>query len=198
MRPLMIIGAGGHGKVVKDIARACGYQQIGFLADSDLPGLAGRVCDYVDYIQTADFVIAIGDNTVRERFFQELNEKNATVVTLIHPDATVSDSAIIGKGTVVVAGAVINADAVIGQGVIVNTGSSVDHDCVVEDFCHVAVGAHVCGTVYIGKGTMVGAGATIVNNLHICEDCIIGAGAVVLNNIEEQGTYVGVPVRKMV
>ena len=197
MRPLMIIGAGGHGKVVKDIARACGYQQIGFLDDADLPGLAGKVCDYEDYISTSDFVIAIGNNAVRGRLFEELDKKNAIIVSLVHPYAAVSDSAVIGKGTVVVAGAVINADTVIGQGVILNTGSSVDHDCVVEDFCHVSVGAHVCGTVHIGKRTMVGAGATIVNNLEVCEDCMIGAGAVVVKNIEEQGTYIGVPARKM-
>ena len=86
---------------------------------------------------------------------------------------------------------------VIGKGCIINTGASVDHDCKVEDFAHISVGAHVAGTCCIGKRTWIGAGAVVSNNVNICGDCLIGAGAVVIRNMEESGTYVGCPARKI-
>ena len=95
------------------------------------------------------------------------------------------------------AGAVINSGAKIGECVIINTCSSVDHDCVVDDFAHVAVGAHLCGTVNVGESTWICAGATVSNNVNICGNCTIGAGAVVVKDIEEEGTYIGVPARKI-
>ena len=72
----------------------------------------------------------------------------------------------------------------------------INFDCVVDDFAHVAVGAHLCGTVNVGESTWIGAGATVSNNVNVCENCMIGAGAVVIKDIEEEGTYIGVPVRK--
>ena len=95
------------------------------------------------------------------------------------------------------AGAVINSDTVIGTGCIINTCGSVDHDCRVGDYVHVAVGAHLCGTVEVGKSTWIGAGAVVKNNINICGECMIGVGAVVVKDIEEMGTFIGVPVRKL-
>ena len=95
------------------------------------------------------------------------------------------------------AGAVINPGVGIGKGCIINTCSSVDHDCDVGDYVHIAVGSHLCGTVSVGDGTWIGAGATVINNVFICSDCMIGAGAVVVNDIQESGTYVGVPARRI-
>lgn len=193
MRPLIIIGAGGHGKVVRDIAKQCGYTKISFLDDADIPEAIGKTTDYMEYIENSDFFIAIGNNSIREKIYQELDSNHAEIVTLMHPNAVVSQTAKIGKGTAVMAGAVINEDAEIGNGIIINTCSSVDHDCRIEDFCHISVGAHLCGTVKVGKRTMVGAGATVINNVDICDDCMIGAGAVVVRKIDEAGTFVGVP-----
>lgn len=195
IKQLVIIGAGGHGKVCADIAKKCGYESILFLDDGPVPGTSGKVSDYTRYLKTADFFVAIGNNTVRERIIKELITQNACLATLIHPSAVVAESAAIGRGTVIVAGAVVNPDATIGVGVIVNTCASVDHDCMIEDFAHIAVGAHICGTVTIGKRTWIGAGATVSNNLSICGDCILGAGAVMIWNAEQAGTYVGVPAR---
>lgn len=95
------------------------------------------------------------------------------------------------------AGVVINNAAKIGNGVIVNTCSSVDHDCKISDFVHISVGAHLAGTVTVGNRTMIGAGTTVINNITIGEDVAVGAGAVVIREIEEKGTYVGVPARKI-
>ena len=93
--------------------------------------------------------------------------------------------------------AVVNSSAKIGKGTIINTCASVDHDCEIGDFVHIACGAHIAGTVVVGNGTWVGIGASVSNNLSICGEVKIGAGAVVVKDITEQGTYVGVPARKI-
>lgn len=195
MKRLIIIGAGGHGRVVSDIAKRCGYDEISFLDDAGSNGAIGRVSDHPLYKDSADFIVAVGNNKVREQLQAELVSNGCDLATLVHPNAVCGENVRIGKGTVVMPGAVINTGAVIGTGVIVNTCCSVDHDCVINDFCHISVGAHVAGTVKIGFRTMIGAGATVINNIDICDDCVIGAGAVVVKNISLSGKYVGVPAR---
>ena len=197
MKKLIIIGAGGHGRVVSETAKLNGYEVIGFLDDADNKTTVGRVVDFIKYIGEADFTVAIGNNAVRMKIQSKLIKSGANVASLIHPNATVSESASIGKGSVVMAGAVINAGAVVGEGAIINTCASVDHDCKIGDFSHISVGARICGTVTIGNGTWIGAGTTVINNIRICNECMIGAGAVVIENIDNDGTYVGVPVRKI-
>lgn len=198
MKRLLIIGASGHGKVVADIARLNGYQEIAFLDDA--PKV--RHCGQYPVIGTSgdardidgDVIVAIGNAKTRRRIQQSVNSER--FVTLIHPSAVVSDAQI-GRGTVVMAGVVINPGAVIGEGCIINTSSSIDHDCRIGDYVHVAVGAHVAGSVEISDETWIGAGATVSNNVTICAGCMIGAGAVVISDIAEPGTYVGVPVRRI-
>ncbi|EGC04499.1 acetyltransferase [Ruminococcus albus] len=195
---LTIIGASGHGKVVADIAKLRGYDEIEFLDDDENLTQCGcySVVGKTDKALEIDndVFIGIGNASIRKRFQEQL--RNKSLVTLIHPDAVIADDVNIGIGTVIMAGAVINSGAKIGKCVIINTCSSVDHDCVVDDFAHVAVGAHLCGTVNVGESTWIGAGATVSNNVNVCENCMIGAGAVVIKDIEEEGTYIGVPVRK--
>lgn len=199
MRKLAIIGASGHGKVVADIARRNGYKEIVFLDDDDSIHKCGGypVIGKSSKAGTidADVIIGIGNAGVRKKIQESISDEK--LVTLIHPDAVVAEDVAIGKGTVVMAGAVINPGVRIGKGCIINTCSSVDHDCVVGDYVHIAVGSHLCGTVSVGSGTWIGAGATVSNNISICPDCMIGAGAVVVNDIQESGTYVGVPVRRI-
>lgn len=196
---LVIIGASGHGKVVADVAALTGkYKEIVFLDDADHSQqlgdkYLGKSELALNMINDYEFFVAIGNSKVREKITRQY--KGAEFATLIHPNAVVSPSVKIGKGTVVMAGAVINADSVIGEGVIINTCSSVDHDCSVDDFSHIAVGVHLCGTVNVGKHTWIGAGATVVNNIDICSDCTVGAGAVVIKNIDKIGTYIGVPAK---
>ena len=202
MRDLMIIGAGGHGRVIADIALALNkYSNICFLDDGahndSSVNVVGKVSDYKLYIDNCDFVVAIGNNSVRKRIQSELLSNGAVVATLIHPAAVIGSGVSVGRGTVVMAGAVINANTKIGEGVIINTSSSVDHDCVINDYCHISVGSHLAGTVHVGNKTMIGAGATVINNITICEECLIGAGAVVVRDIAIKGTYVGVPTRRV-
>ena len=196
---LMILGAGGHGRVVAEIASLSGkYTEIVFLDDKAPDGgfpypYAGECNMFTQYLENRDFFIAIGNATIRRRLQTEIEEGGGNITTLIHPSAIISQDVKIGRGTVVMAGAIVNTGTKIGNGVILNTASSVDHDCIVEDFCHVSVGAHLCGTVHLGAGTWIAAGATVINNVTICPDCLIGAGATVTHDLVNAGIYKGTP-----
>jgi sugar O-acyltransferase (sialic acid O-acetyltransferase NeuD family) len=195
---IVIIGAGGHGKVVADIAKKNGYKEIAFLDDNSAVKTCGGypVIGKTSEAQNidADMIVGIGNAAIRRRMQESLDEDK--IVTLIHPDAVVAYDALIGIGTVVMAGSVINPGAEIGKGCIINTCSSVDHDCIIGDYVHVSVGSHLCGAVTIEDEAWIGAGATISNNVSICRNSMIGAGAVVVGNIMETGTYIGIPARK--
>lgn len=198
MNRLTIIGASGHGKVVADVAIHCGYDRIEFLDDDKALTQCGQWpvvgrCDKAKRIDD-DLFVAIGNADIRKKFIERYPDKN--FVTLIHPESVIADGVRLGKGIVVMAGAVINPDTTIGNGCIINTCSSVDHDCVIGAYSHVSVGVHLSGTVHVGESTWIGAGATVSNNINICGGCIIGAGAVVIRNIDEPGTYIGVPAHK--
>lgn len=197
MKKLAIVGAGGHSKVIADIARKNGYEGIVFLDDYNKISFLGEypIIGDTDTLIPEDYdvFIAIGNAETRKRMTEKFTNRN--IVTLIHPNAVIADDAKIGKGTCVMAGAVINPGVVIGNGCIVNTSSSVDHDSVLGDYVHVSVGAHIAGTVIVGDGTWVGIGAVISNNINVCRNCMLGAGTVVVKDILTSGTYVGVPAR---
>lgn len=198
---LMIIGASGHGKVVADIAEKSGYGDICFLDDDstlkDCLGypVVGATADAERYPEY-EFIVAVGNPSIRENVQRMLENKQLKVATLIHPNAVVAKGVSIGAGTVVMAGAVINPSCKIGKGCIINTLASVDHDNVLSDYVHVSVGSHLAGNVSVGAYTWIGAGAVVSNNISVCSRCMIGAGAVVVRDIDESGTYVGVPARK--
>lgn len=200
MNKLIIIGAGGHGKVIADMAVKNGYTDIGFV-DDHATGMCmgfpivGSCADLARLDDGAtDFVIGIGNNAVRKELAWKYD---VNWVRLIHPSAQIGLQVTIGKGTVVMAGAVINACASIGEHCIINTGAIVEHDNVIGDYAHISPGAALGGTVQIGVLTHVGIGAAVRNNIRICGGSTIGAGAVVVKDIDCCGTYAGVPVRKI-
>lgn len=202
MKQLVIIGASGHGKVVADIARNRQYGEILFLDDAEgltecggcpVVGASGRFAEF-----DCDMIVAIGNAKIRQRLQERLEQAGKNLPVLIHPSAVIADGAVIGNGTVVMAGAVVNSDSRIGKGCIINTCASVDHDCRVADYVHVSVGAHLAGAVAVGERSWIGIGAAVSNNLCIAGDCMIGAGAVVVSDIREEGTYIGVPARKAI
>lgn len=201
MKKLVIIGAGGHGKVVADIAKLNGYDEIVFLDDATTSGFCSKypIVGNSDCIKNldADFFVASGNADVRIKISEKIILHNKNLATLVHPNATIGENVTIGEGTLIVAGAVVNPSTVIGKGCIINTCASVDHDNTIGDYVHIAVGAHVCGTVSIGNNTWIGAGATVSNNINICSDCFVGAGAVVVKDIADSGVYIGVPAKKM-
>jgi sugar O-acyltransferase, sialic acid O-acetyltransferase NeuD family len=200
MKKLAIIGAGGHGQVVKEIAEAGNkYNEIVFF-DDDFEKIRntlvmGTIEESFYVLSEYDVFVAIGNNSIRKTFLEKLEQRNAVIPLIIHPNASVSKTARIGKGTVVMENVVIHANAVIGNGCIINTGSIIEHDNDIKDYAHVSPGALLGGTVKIGEGTHVGIGAVVRNNIEICESCMIGAGAVVVNSINVPGVYVGIPAR---
>jgi sugar O-acyltransferase (sialic acid O-acetyltransferase NeuD family) len=201
---LIIIGASGHGKVVADIAiKMNKWQSIAFLDDDESiktsMGLEviGRTADAFTYKDEADFFVAIGSNTTREKIQEKLIEQGINVICLIHPSAVIGTNVEIGFGSVVMAGVVINSSSRIGNGCIINTSSSLDHDNVIEDYVHISPGVRAAGSVRVGKGSWIGIGSVISNNVNIYSGCKVGAGAVVVKDITEPGTYVGVPVRRV-
>ena len=196
---VIVIGAGGHGKVVADIVLRSGHTLLGFLDDSQAVSpvagipMLGTVDCYARYPQ-ASFVLAIGSAAARQTLSRKLTGVNW--LTAIHPSAVISPlNVTIGPGSVIGANAVVNPGASIGSHCIINTGAIVEHDNKIGDFCHISVGAKLGGGVCIGDSTWVGIGVTVSNHLCICGNCTIGAGAVVIRNIRESGTYVGIPAR---
>lgn len=200
-KSIVIIGAGGHGKVIADIAKLNHYDQILFLDDNTsiktcvgYP-VVGTINDMFNY-PDSDFIIAIGNSSIRQKIQGELEAAGLSVVSLIHPNAVIGSNVSIGSGSVIMAGVVINTETKLGKGCIINTCASVDHECILHDYVHVSVGAHLAGQVVVGKQTWISAGATIINNISIVDNCMIGAGAVVVKSITEAGVYVGVPAVK--
>ena len=197
MNKLIIIGASGHGKVVADIAKKCGYTNIVFLDNnSGIKNCAGYPVlgpDTMIKDLEGDVFVAIGNTGIRKKLMER--DEDRAFPVLCHPSAVIAEDVELGIGSVVMAGTVINPGTKIGRGCIINTSSSIDHDCVIGDYTHISVGAHLSGSVIVGDGTWIGAGATVSNNVNICGACMIGAGAVVIKDINEPETYVGVPAR---
>lgn len=202
VKRLIIAGAGGHGKVLADIADKMEiYKYIAFLDDNEsIKSVMGYpvigTMDFSDFQkETDEIIVAVGNCHIRKKLQTKYESIGIKIATLIHPTAIIGSNVIIDSGTVIMAGVVINCDASIGKGNIINTCASVDHECMIEEFVHISVGTHLCGNVHVGKECWIGAGSVISNNISVCSECMIGAGAVVVKNIEKSGTYVGVPVR---
>lgn len=200
MNRLFIIGAGGHGKVIADIALKNGYTDIFFLDDNAMGhcmgfAIKGTTCDAETLNDgKTDFIIGVGNNLIRRKIAEA--HPGLSYVTLIHPSAQIGTFVNIGKGTVVMSGAIINSCAKIGKHCIVNSAAVIEHDNVLADFVHVSPNAALGGTVCVGEATHIGIGAIVRNNVNICSSCTIGAGAVVVKDITTSGIYVGVPARK--
>ena len=204
MSCLLVIGAGGHGKVAAETAIACGqWTEIAFL-DGRFPRLShvlgwsvvGSDVEPEGFLSSYPHVfVAIGENRSRIGRLETLMRMGYQIPTVIHPAACVSPSAKLGTGTIVVAGAIVYAGATLGQGCIVNTGSTVDHDCVLGDGVHISPGAHVGGGVAIGECSWIGIGAAIRHCVRIGKDVVVGAGAAVVRDLPSGVTAVGVPAR---
>lgn len=200
-KDVIIIGAGGHAKVIADIITKSNDNLIGFLDDNlSLQGnqiyldkkVIGTTKD-IDKYKEYYFVIGIGNNSTRENIATNHDLK---WYTAIHPSAIIANEVSIEEGSVIMAGAIINTGTKIGKHCIINTKSSIDHDNIIEDYVHISPGATLAGTVHIKEKTWVCAGTTIINNIKIAKNNIIGAGSVVIKDIsEENGTYIGVPAK---
>jgi len=201
MAKLLILGAGGHGKVVSEIALLMKqWKGIAFLDDrediSEVLGIpiVGKLADLPTLRSEYEYAfVAIGSNTARLKWTEKLNHYGFNIPILIHPSSTVSAKSSIKEGTAIMAGAVINPDARIGRSCIINTASTIDHDCILQDGVHISPGAHLGGTVKVGERTWICIGATIINNTDIGYDSIVAAGAVVTKDVPSNVLVAGVP-----
>lgn len=202
---VLILGAGGHGKVVLDILRAAGEHRVVGFVDADRSLTGTSVCG-VPVLgppnllprlrgKATGAIIAIGDNQTRRSYAAMVREHGLELVSAIHPAAVVSPTAQVGANVVVCAGAVVCVDVKLADSVIVNTGAVVDHECEVGEAVHVCPGALLAGRVRVGAGTMIGMGAKVIQCLSIGDGVIIGAGAVVIGDLPADATAVGVPAR---
>ena len=196
---VLVVGAGGHAKVVVATLQALGKGVDGCLDDD--PEAAGRsvlgvpVIGSIDRLRgyTGDAVLGIGSNRVRQAL--ALSYAGVAWLTAVHPAATVHPSVDIGAGTVVFAGAVVQPDVRVGAHAILNTGCSVDHDGTVGQFAHVAPGVHLSGNVTVGEGGFVGVGACVIPGVTIGEWGVVGAGSAVVCDLPANATSLGVPAR---
>ncbi|MBE0492585.1 MAG: acetyltransferase [Sulfurospirillum sp.] len=192
MKSIYIYGASGHGLVVADIAKACGYEDIIFVDDAD-----NEYLSFEDIKSEKNIPIAfgVGNNQIRAELFEKVKSNGLKTPSLIHPSAVISPSAKIGDATIVMPNVVINAKATIGDSAILNSGCIVEHECVIEDFVHISPNVALGGAVKVGKFTHVGIGSNVIQGVMIGQNTIIGGGSVVIRNIEDNQKVAGVPVK---
>lgn len=200
-KPLLVLGFGGHGRTVADVALDCGYDEIAFLDDAQSrpdQNTSARVLGPLLLMReiAKDWpvaIAAIGDNAARFRLFEELGRYGFERPNIIHPSAALSRSAVLGEGVFIGRGAIVGTKARIGDATIVNTRASVDHDCTIGAANHIAPGATLSGEVTTGDRVWLGTGCSVRQRTYIGPDIMVGVGAAVIGNLEEAGTYVGVP-----
>lgn len=201
----IIIGAGGHSRVVYDILR---YDQnvnvVSFIdntprgTEESIMGVPVRgdhdiIPDVVDDHDVGGFIVAVGDNDIREAHFKKLRDMGLEPVSAIHAEAFISKTATIGPCSVVASGVDVSTNVKVGENSILNTGAVVDHETTIQAHTHIAPGSTVAGRVTIGQNTFVGMGSTIRDSVEVGDNVTIGAGSVVLEDIPSNVTVAGAP-----
>lgn len=207
MKKIVLVGGGGHCKVIIDIINSCKQYEIVGVTDNNKIGeklldvpiigddsiLAGMYQEGI----THAFVCVGGLNNMelRDKIYLKLKEIGFKIPTLIHKEAIVSSYAKIHEGTCIMAGAVVNAEAIIGENCIINTSSVIEHDCLIGKNTHISPKACILGGSIIGCNCHVGAGSSVIQGIHVGNSVVIGAGAVVINDLMDNVTAVGIPAK---
>lgn len=195
-RTLLIIGAGGHGKAVAEAALLSGeWQRIAFADDRwpelretfGWPVVADAAGLVVLEVQVAGAIAAVGNNAVREQCIKAIHAAGLPLVSVVHPRACVSVSAVIGPGTAIMALAMVGVDAVIGEGAIVNANATVDHDASLGAFAHLGVGVQLAGGVKIGARAWLQAGCSAGYQVVVGEGVVCAPGSV----LQAEGVVAG-------
>ncbi len=208
MSEIVVIGAGGHSRVVADVIRLIGEFTIqGFVdqaANRHGESFAGahiiggdNALDDMLRRGVTHAAVALGDNEARMRIGEDLLRRGFTLPALVHPAATVAGDVVMGHGTLLCAGAIINPASRVGRFAIINTAASVDHDCNIGDGVHIAPGAHLGGHVTVGERTLIGLGASIKPGVRIGARVTAGVGAAIVQDVSDGATVIGVPAREM-
>lgn len=200
MKRLLILGAGGHAKVVADCALSSGYDEIAFLDDNPTVKVVlgfpviGKISEAKKFLnEYNEAFVALGNNSLRLNLLQHLADLGYKIPVIIHPSAVVSRFADVKSGTVVMPGAVVNARAQIGKGCIINTNVTVEHECIIGNGVHLSPSAALSGNVTVGEKTWICAGVTVGNNIEIGSKSVVASGAAVINDIPNNCMAAGVP-----
>lgn len=207
---VVIIGAGGHGRVLLDALRqAAAVEVLGFCdAHEQLHGVTlhgvpvigndeDLLRDYKpDDVALVNGLGSVGDSGPRGRVFELFRRKGYRFASVIHPRAIVAADVRLGEGVQIMAGAIVQSGAQLGENVLVNTGAIVDHGCRLGDHVHVASGAVLSGDVVVGEAAHVGTGATVIQGIQIGPRALVAAGAVVIYDVGRDTKVVGVPARE--
>jgi sugar O-acyltransferase (sialic acid O-acetyltransferase NeuD family) len=207
--PVIILGAGGHAKVLIDTLRLRSVELLG-IADAD-PAKKGQLLLGVPVIggdeeitkypaATIHLVNGIGSvriNPLRRRLFENFKDDGYQFTSAIHPSAIIAADAALSEGVQIMAGAVVQAGCRIGKNAIINTCASLDHDCSVSDHVHISPGATLSGGVAVGENSHIGTGATVIHGIKIGRNSLVAAGAVVILDVPDGVTVAGIPARKI-
>lgn len=202
---LVILGAGGHAKMVIEAARTQGlYEPALCLAHIDdlVPNVLGipvepESDERLAAVQQQGFhaFVAVGSNRLRRKLCTKLEQLGLPLATIVSSQAWISPSASVSAGSVIMPGAIIGAETKVGRGAIINTAASVDHDGVIGDFVHIAPGVHLAGCVTIGEISFLGVGVSVIPERCIGSGSTIGAGAVVVRDVPDNQVWVGCPAK---
>ena len=205
----VLLGGGGHARILLDCLHAMGNVQVHGILDGDAT-LRGAVCDGVPVLGddgmlasmrsrgVTHFVVGVGSiapSDARKAIYDRCIAAGLSPLQVIHPSAVCSPRATLGAGVQILPGAVVNCGARIGLGVIVNSRAVIEHDCQIQDHAHIAPGAVLGGAVQVGAGAHIGIGAVVRQGLEIGAKALVGAGAVVVEDVAAGATVTGVPAR---
>ncbi|HLX79280.1 MAG TPA: acetyltransferase [Burkholderiales bacterium] len=206
---VILIGAGGHARVLLDVLGRCGVAVAG-LTDVDA-GKHGKLLAGVRVLGSDEvlgrhppaktiLVNAMGSAesmSLRQKVYERLKKEGYRFLTLVHPSAVIAPDAVLGEGVQVMAGAIVQPGVKIDANSILNTGAQVDHDCLIGAHVHLAPGATLSGSVTVGDGTHIGTAAAVVQCLRVGRGCLVGAGAVVTEDVADGERVAGVPARRI-
>lgn len=205
-KPVIIIGNGGHARVLVDTLLLHNRKIIGYTAPREEENsynlsYIGKDQEILNYspkeVELVNAIGSISNTSLREKLFKEFKSQGYFYSSIIHPSAIIASTVELGEGVQILAGTVIQPFAKIDDNTIINTSATVEHDCKISRHCHIAPGSILSGSINIGEGTHIGTGATIIQNIRIGKNVLIGAGSLVLRDVLDNKVFYGTPAKEV-